>query len=118
MQLDIDLVRELLARVDRQPHDADSIDLSINGYNEETVADHVRLLDGLGYVTAVSLWTFQGNVWKSIRITWKGADFLTRARDDAAWNRARQMVEERVVGNSDFKLDVLKGLLDAAAEEL
>lgn len=118
MKLDLDLVRKILAHVNRQPLDDDLIDLSIGGYGEHVVSEHVALLEGLGYVTASRIWTFQGEVWKSVRLTWKGSDFLARADDDAVWDRAKQMVSQRVVGGADFQLEVLKGLLDAAADEL
>jgi hypothetical protein len=117
MRLDLDLVRRLLVRVNERRHDDDAIDLSIDGYDSETVSEHVRLLDRLGYVAAIRVWTSQGEVWKSARITSKGADLLARASDDAVWKRAKQRVEERVVGSSEFKLDILKGLLDWAPEE-
>jgi Hypothetical protein (DUF2513) len=94
------------------------IDLSIDGCDEETVSDHVRLLDRLEYVKADAVWTFRGEVWKSVQVTWKGADFLTRAIDDVVWDRAKQTVEKRVVGTPEFKLEVLKGLLDSPTGEL
>jgi len=118
MKLDLDLVRKILAHVNRQPHDDNLIDLSIGGYGENVVSEHIALLESLGYVTASRIWTFQGEVWKSVRLTWKGTDFLTRADDDAVWGRAKQMVTQRVVGDSEFQLDVLKGLLDLAADDL
>lgn len=117
MNFDFDLVRRLLAHVDRQRHSDNLIDLSIDGYDEETISDHVRLLDSLGYVGAIAIWTFSGEVWKSAQVTWKGADFLTRATDDAVWDRAKRMVGERIVGTPEFKLEVLRGLLDSAADE-
>jgi len=103
MKPDLDLVRSLLAHVDRQRHSDNLIDLSIDGYDEETVSDHVRLLDSLGYVGAVAIRTLRGKVWKSVQVTWKGADFLTRAIDDVVWDRAKQTVEERVVGTPEFQ---------------
>jgi len=118
MKLELDLVRQLLALINRRPIDDNLIDLSIDGYDDGDVSDHVALLDSLGYVAAVRIWTFQGEVWKSVRIRWKGADFLTRASDDAVWARAKTMVDERVVGDFEFKLEMFKGLLDAAAEDL
>lgn len=110
MKLDFGLVRALLIHVGRQPQHDNLVDLSIVGYDGETVSDHVRLLDSLGYVSAVAVWTFQGEAWKSVRVTWKGADFLARASDDAVWNRARQMVEASG-RERRFQIGIVEGAL-------
>jgi Hypothetical protein (DUF2513) len=117
MKLNLDLVRALLAQVDGPPHDDSFINLSIEGFDGETVSEHIRLLDGLGYVTAIAVGTFEVEVWKSVRLTWKGADFLARARDGVAWEHAKQLVEGRVVGDPEVILEVLKRLLNVCADD-
>jgi hypothetical protein len=117
MELDLQLVRALLAQIDRQPQRDNFIDLSIAGYDVENVSNHVRLLDGLGYVNAKAVWTSQGEVWKSVTITWIGADFLTRARDDVAWERAKELIKRGVVSDPQVELEVFRRLLHVCAGE-
>ncbi len=106
MKFDPDLVPTLLAHVDRQPHGNELVDLSIEGSDVATVSEHVRLLDSFGYVTAAAIWTFPGEIWKSMQITWKGTGFLTRASNDAVWHRARKRLEKQVISQPDLKLEV------------
>jgi hypothetical protein len=115
MELDLQLVRALLAHIDRQPQRDNVIDLSIAGYDVETVSDHIRLLDGLGYVNANAVWTSPGEVWKSVAITWIGADFLTRARDDLAWERAKELINRGMVNDPQVVLEVFRRLLHVCA---
>jgi len=117
MKLNLDLVRALFVQADGQPLDDNFINLSIEGFDGETVSEHVRLLDGLGYVTAIAVWTFEGEVWKSVRLTCKGTDFLTRASDRLAWEHAKQLVEGKVVGDPEVTLEVLKRLLNVCADD-
>jgi uncharacterized protein DUF2513 len=117
MKLNLDLVRALLAHIDSRPHDGESVDLSIEGYDDETVLDHVRQLDALGYLHAVAVWTLHGEVWKSVRLTWKGADFLARAGNSRAWEEARELIERNLVDDPEVTLEVLKRLLDVCSNE-
>jgi hypothetical protein len=116
MELDLELVRTILTRVDRQPPSEEWVDSSIDGYEEGTVADHVRLLDSLGYIAAVSRPTAKENR-TSVRLTLNGSDFLAKALDESIWSRSVEMVAEQVIGDLEFKLGVLRSLLEAGAKE-
>jgi hypothetical protein len=115
MELDLQLVRALLAHIDRQPQRENFVDLSIAGQDSEKVSDHIRLLDSLGYVKANAVWTSQGEVWKSVAITWIGADFLTRAGDDPAWERANELIQRGTVNDPQVVLEVFRRLLHVCA---
>jgi hypothetical protein len=114
MTAQFDLIRTLLLHVEKHSRDA-WIDLSIDGHNEETVSDCVRLLDSLGYIAAVSAWTLHGDIWKSARLTWTGSDLLERARDEIVWARAKEKAAGKIAG---CNLTDLKALLDETADEI
>lgn len=117
MKLDLTLVRALLMHVDRQPRGDNFVDLLVAGYDVETISDHIRLLDRLGYVAARAVQTPQKEVWKSVTITSKGADFLTRARGDVAWQRAKELIEGRLPSDPQVLLEVFKRLLRVCADD-
>jgi hypothetical protein len=99
-----------------EKHSCDAwIDLSIDGYSDETVSDCVRLLDCFGYIAAASAWTSQGDIWKSARLTWTGSDLLERSRDEIVWARAKEKAAGKIAG---CNLTDLKTLLDETADEI
>jgi hypothetical protein len=114
LTLQFDLIRDILSHVDQHRSDA-WIDMWIEGYDNETVSDCVKLLDRQGYVNAVSASTIHGDVWKSVSLTGKGGDFLANSRHSAAWERALIWASQKGEG---CELDEFQAFLAQLAEEI
>lgn len=112
MKRDIDLIREILLKVEEEPYrywDL-GIELEINGYSEEGLSYHVLLLKEAGLVEARTLATPGSRFLTYLpqRLTWAGHEFLDASRDDTIWEKAKSRLLEKSGG---LAFDVLKALL-------
>lgn len=84
MKRDMNLIRLLLLRIER----AEEVDLS--EYSEDQRIYHSALLVEAGLVDGVVCKNADGHpsAVASIRLTWKGHDFLDAARNESVWTKA------------------------------
>jgi hypothetical protein len=108
MERDMDLVRQVLLEIEKQPFTGDWIDLSIDSHTPEEITYHVMILFEAGLIEAEEVSDFSNVDWKPIRLTWEGHEFLEAARDDSRWKKATSTVLQRAGG---IAFDVLKQLL-------
>jgi DNA-binding HxlR family transcriptional regulator len=115
MKRDMDLIRKVLMTVEEQPLDYGGLELSIDGYDRETIAEHVRMLAKSGYIEATDVSTMdRGTDWRPKRLTWQGHDFLEAARNDTIWSKAKAKITELGVG---FSMEITKATLISIAKE-
>jgi len=115
MKRDMDLVRKILLRVEEEPTQPGGLELSIDGYDQETTAEHVRMLAQAGYVEAIDVSTMDRGVdWRPKRLTWQGHDFLDAARNDTIWSKAKAKITELGIG---FSMEITKATLISIAKE-
>lgn len=92
MKRDMDLVRQLLLRVEESEYGIlGSEDFMAEGWEPRTVATHMQLLQEAGFLEA-NLLTHEGQGalrGKVERLTWAGHDYLDAVRNDTIWNRQR-----------------------------
>lgn len=112
--LHFDLLRTIIRHGERHAPTA-PIDSLIQAYGEQTVSDCVTLLDTLGYVQPINMWTFDGQVSRSIRLTRKGEAILEGAQGDEFWARAG---EKAAAKKGDCSFEDLKQLLIETADEV
>jgi hypothetical protein len=115
MKRDWNLIRKILLQVEEGESIGSWFDLSIEGYSEAALSEHVHLLADAGYVEAKYLTDMvTGGEWKPIRLTWSGQDFLEASRNDTIWKKAA--LKEKGLGLS---LDLLKtALIEVAKQQL
>jgi hypothetical protein len=89
MKLDVDLVRQILEKVEEFPLNGGFHDVVIEGRSEEEITFHVMLLDEAGFIEAEDLTTFDSVCWKPKRLTYSGHEFLNAARSDTVWQKAK-----------------------------
>jgi len=114
MKRDMDLARELLKWAeDAKPNAECWSDEYGPGHEHVVVAEHIRLLKEAGLVDALLIES-DGEILKARvdRLTWEGHDFVARARNDTAWNKAKRIAKEKGL---DLTIDLLKMLLPQAA---
>jgi hypothetical protein len=85
----MDLVRQILFKMEDLPMTGGWHDLEIEGHTEEEIIYHVRLMDEAGLIEAQDLTTLASVDWRPKRITNAGHEFLDAARSDTVWNKAK-----------------------------
>ena len=115
MRRDFDLARTILLAIEAN-EDATGhgwITLGkINGYSQEQVSYHVRLLNQAGLIEAINLSDNLGFRWEPIGLTWQGHEFLDSARDETLWKEAKRQLKNM----GSISLQVLLQILLKLAE--
>lgn len=89
MKRDMELVREILMRVEDLPYDGSFHDIQIEGRSDEAISYHVMLLDEAGLLEAEDLSSLSGTCWKPKQLTYSGHEFLDAARSNKVWEGAK-----------------------------
>lgn len=113
MKRDMDLIRELLLRIEaRETVKFGRVELPYDDYEEEQIYYHVRLLHEAGYIHAVNCSTGTAFCWEPIDLTWQGHEFLDNARNEEFWEKAKQTVIDK---SGTVSFDILKSVLSKMA---
>ncbi|SRR5258708_11911194 len=89
MKRDMDLVREILLKVEDLPFDGQFHDVLVDGRLDEEINYHTMLLHEAGFIQAMDLTTLDCICWKAMRLTYSGHEFLDAARSDTVWTKAK-----------------------------
>ena len=118
MKRDFDLARTILLAIEAN-EDATGhswiILGKINGYSQEQVSYHVKLLDEAGLIEAIDLSTNTGFSWEPKKLTWHGHDFLESSRNETLWGEAKKRMKQ--IGSSSFPV-LLEVLINLGKEQL
>jgi hypothetical protein len=91
MTRNMDLIRGVLIETEKLPDDDAMHDISVEGYTDTEISNHVRLCDEAGFIDAFDLSTMQGVCWKPKRLTYEGHEFLDGIRSDTVWEKAKAL---------------------------
>ncbi len=108
MKRDIDLVRKILLAIEAHTQPGDWIELKIDGYSEEQVTYHVKLLAQADLIEANDLSSSSGFDWKVKNLTWEGHEFLEASRDEGRWKKAKALLMEKA---GSLSYEILKEVL-------
>lgn len=114
MKRDMDLVRLMLLKVEEHPHGFAPDDLALDGYTQEQIGYHAKLLGEAGLVDATDV-TCMGDPSPAaiiVSLTWQGYEFLESARDVRVWDEAKA----RLAKVGSVSLPVLQALLTRIIE--
>jgi hypothetical protein len=89
MKRDMDLIRQILFKMEELPMTGGWYDIEIDGHSRDEIIYHVRLMDEAGLIEAQDLTTLTSIDWRPKRITYAGHEFLDAARSDTVWNTAK-----------------------------
>jgi hypothetical protein len=95
MKRDMELVREILRRVEDHQQAMGWVPLDIPGHSREEVSYHVMLLAQAGLLEATDLVSTAGFLYEAKRLTWAGHEFLDAIRNDTVWNKVKETVKEK-----------------------
>ena len=110
MKRDMDLCRKILLEVESWKTTLGPQQVEIDGYTEDEVGYHGKLLADAGLVEGQDvsgLGMAVHHFWPRC-LTWQGHEFLDAARNDDRWEQAKQMMTDKASG---FSLEVLQALL-------
>lgn len=108
MKRDIDLIRKIMIETENSNSLSRSFNLSIEGYSEQQLYYHVKLLYQAGYLEAEHTSCRAFEEWKPVSLTWEGHEFPDAARDNTIWNKTKAKVGEKL---PSITFDVLKSML-------
>ena len=110
----MNLVREILRRVEVEKGAYVKAPMEVEGYEQEEVDYHVIRMREAGLLEAA--WSDTSGSEKIFRrigpLTWKGHDFLDAIRDDTVWNKTQSKVKSAVGSTS---LEVIKAVAEGFA---
>lgn len=113
MKRDMDLIRAILLHVEK----CDNLQFTIEGYDEQCIAYHVRLLVQAGFLLARTSTSLSGEIelqdCGTTSLTWEGHEFLEASRDERLWSKAKQAAGS----TGGMVLDVLKSVLIGLATD-
>lgn len=92
MKRDMDLCRAILFEIENSDEVHSFHDISVDGYSEQQIFYHVKLLHDAGLVEAHDGSTMAELRWFAQRLTWTGHEFLDATRDETIWNKAKTRV--------------------------
>ncbi len=93
MKRDMDLARDILLAVEKFDDDRlPPIQVDIPDRSREEVAYHVMLLADAGLIEAMDLSSNSRLDWRARHLTWQGHEFLSTARDNTVWRKAKTWV--------------------------
>ena len=96
MQRNMDLVRELMLKLEALPVTpgstvhlvSESPEVQVEGYVPEQIGYHLLLISGAGFITRSVKPAPSGIYFR--RLTWAGHDFLDSVRSPDVWDRTKQ----------------------------
>lgn len=115
MKRDLELIRKILVAIEeKQSMEAEEI--TLEGYDFETIAFHLVLLNEARFIKAIIREDESGEVVSAlaIRLTWDGSEFLQVARNDNAWNKSKKLIGEKSISVS---IAILTELLKSLVKE-
>lgn len=104
MKRDLELAVKILLELERATPNAALKKVEIEGYDDEAVSYHIKLLDDVGLVDGKDLSTKSGFDWWVRDITWAGHDFLDQQRSDDALSDTKARLTDKAI---DKGLDVI-----------
>lgn len=94
MKRDLELIRKILLHVE----EFDNLQFDLPGYDQATIASHVRLLIQAKFLIAIAHTEMGGAIHLQdgiTQLTWEGYEFLDAARNDERWKNAMKIAKEK-----------------------
>ncbi len=124
MLRNMDLIRELLLRLESLPKNLSSIyllkpgdeEIQIDGYSADQIDYHLSLISEAGLIeSGRSTAVMSGYMFK--RLSWAGHDFLDAVRDPEVWAKTKRGAEAAGGFTVDLLKDLAKGFLKKQVED-
>ncbi len=94
MNRDMDLVRRILLEVEAEEWSHGRQQFAVDGYDNQTVAYHLIIMDEAGLLIALDNSDFSEIRAIPMRLTWAGHEFIESVRDDTMWRNVKTQTEK------------------------
>lgn len=111
----MDLIRQILLKVESLPHFPVGGRVVIIGHSEEEINYHLFLLHDAGLIYSNTGFAGILNQWSISSLTWKGCEFLESARDETRWVAAKKQIAS--IGANVFEI-LFRVLVESAMKEI
>jgi len=111
----MDLIRKMVLAVEDAPTGYAPDDLNVEGYTDEQIAYHARLMVQAGLADGIDT-RHLGSSSPSAQLTsltWDGHEFAAATRDETTWKKAMSIMQAK---GGALTLDVVKALLSHLAK--
>ena len=105
MKRDMDLIREILIKIEEHEDGRAPNVIVVDGYTEDQIYHHIYLM-GQANLLEVSDYTTidsKSPVAMPYSMTWKGHDFLDAIRSDKIWEKTKRKIKE-AGGSMPYKI--------------
>ncbi|KKC27243.1 DUF2513 domain-containing protein [Sphingomonas sp. SRS2] len=118
MRRDSDLIRAILLAIENEDRCEVLRMPDINGYDDETVHFHARLLVEKGFLKTYFPDRAGRQPWTCIRLTWEGYDFLDAIRDPVVWRWVKHSAAKVGSWSIETLAAIAKSMILAKVEAL
>lgn len=123
MKRDMDLIRELLLKLEALPMrrggivtiGPDDEEIAVPGYDPDQIDYHLSQIRKAGFIDEGGAHPMVGIGFRSL--TWAGHDFIDSVRDPDIWAKTKKGAEEAKGFTFDLLRDLAKGLIKKQIEE-
>jgi hypothetical protein len=123
MKRDMDLIRELMLKLEAIPLRAGGIyhiephheEVRVEGYDLDTIAYHLSLIKDAGLVDSGTLNPMVGIGFRGF--TWAGHDFIDSVRDPEIWRKTEGALKQAGGFTLDFAKALAKGFIRKKIEQ-
>lgn len=124
MRRDMDLIRELMLKLEDMDCDHNSVylfnpgdeDLAVDGFTDEEVSYHLALIAEAGLIEYRGSRVMNGFMFS--RLSWSGHDFVDSVRSPEVWAKTKKGAEAAGGFTVDLLKDLAKGFIRRQIEEL
>lgn len=124
MRRDMDLIRELLLKLEALPMTTGSVvhmmpdddEIRVDGFDAGAIEYHAKLLVEAGLIDSGTSRVMQGITFRSL--TWAGHDFLDAIRDPEIWAKTKKGAAAAGGFTMDLLRDLATGFIKKQVEEL
>jgi len=97
MKRDMDLVRLILLEIEEKYQSTVIYNMTIDGYDTETVAYHCKILYEAGLISDYKAQYADNEIFGFGvgSLTWNGNDFLEKIRDDSRWKKVKDIIAQK-----------------------
>jgi len=107
MEKDMDLCRKILFKIEEEFDSTAIYNLEIKGYTFNQVAYHCKLLYDANLISEYKAQYADNEIYtfSVSSLTWEGHDFLDKIKEDTTWNKAKNIINDKVL---PMTFDVIK----------
>ncbi len=123
MQRNMDLIRELLLKLEALPLglggvvtiSPDAEEIAVQGYDVNEIDYHLSLIREAGFIDECGARPMSGIGFRAL--TWAGHDFIDSVRDPETWAKTKKTAAGAGGFTVDLLKDLAKGLIKKKIEE-